>query len=213
GYPPVVANVSNTIGLAPGSVSGAIGYRRELSGQRSRLIRLGSASLLGGLTGAVLLIRLPEAVFETIVPVLILLACVLVLLQPRISRLIVTRHDAPPHGSVWVWLLVAAAGVYGGYFGAAQGVLMIPFLVIGLNESLQRVNAAKNVLVMLVNGQAAVLFMFIADVDWLVAGLVALGAIGGGLLGAAIGRRLPPRVLRILIVVVGVIAVTAMLAG
>lgn len=207
GYPPVLANVSNNVGLVPGSLSGAIGYRRELVGQRARLIRLGSASAIGGLAGALLLLTLPPETFAAVVPALILLGCVLVVVQPWIASKVARRHDAPVHGSAWVWLLVLATGVYGGYFGAAQGVLLLAFLGLGLDETLQRVNAAKNVLALIVNGVAAVLFVSIADIDWAVAGLIAAGAILGGQVGATVGRRLPPVVLRTVIVVVGVVAV------
>jgi uncharacterized protein len=207
GYPPVLANVSNNIGLVPGSVSGTIGYRRELRGQRSRLLRLGVAAAAGGLCGGILLLTLPGEVFATVVPWLILLGCVLVVLQPAVSRRVARPHDPPAHGSMWVWLLVLVTGVYGGYFGAAQGVLLIAFLGLGLDESLQRLNAARNVLALIINGTAAALFVLVAEVDWAVAGLLAAGAILGGQIGATVGRRLPPVVLRAVIVVVGVVAV------
>jgi uncharacterized protein len=211
GYPPVVANVSNTVGLVPGSLSGAIGYRRELSGQLSRLVRLGVASAIGGVAGGVLLLALPSDAFSTIVPWLIALGCLLVVVQPWIARKVSRRHDAPAHGSVWVWLGVLLVGVYGGYFGAAQGVLLVAMMGIGLDESLQRVNAAKNVLAMIVNAVAAVLFVVVADVDWLAAALIAGGAIVGGQIGAAVGRRLHPWLLRAVIVVVGAVAVWQLL--
>lgn len=207
GYPPVVANVSNNVGLVPGAVSGTWGYRRELSGQRTRLLRLGAGSALGGLTGALLLLVLPAEAFAAIVPVLIVLGCVLVVIQPWVSRRIARPHEAPAHGSLWVWLLVFAAGVYGGYFGAAQGVLLIAILGLGLDETLQRVNAAKNVLAGLVNAVAAVVFILLAEVDWVVVALIAVGAAIGGQVGATVGRRLPPVALRTAIVAVGVVAV------
>jgi uncharacterized membrane protein YfcA len=211
GIPPVTANVSNTIGLTPGSVSGAIGYRAELAGQRSRLIRLGTASLVGGVVGAVLLLVLPSKAFDAIVPVLIVLGCVLVVLGPRIAKRVAARAESRgglgEHGAWWVWPAVALAGVYGGYFGAAQGVLLMAILGIGVADSMQRHNASKNVLAGLVNGIAAVIFIFVADVNWPVAGLIAVGSVIGGQIGATVGRRLPPTVLRALIVVVGVVAV------
>lgn len=214
GVPPVTANVSNTIGLVPGSLSGAIGYRRELAGQRARLLRLGSASLVGGVAGAALLLVLPEAAFDAVVPVLIALGCVLVVLQPRVSAWVASRaatrgREIHPHGAGWVWLLVMLTGVYGGYFGAAQGVLLMAVLGVGLQETVQRNNATKNVLAMIVNAVAAVVFIALADVDWVVAGLVAAGAVVGGQVGATVGRRLPPVVLRGVIVLVGVVAITA----
>ncbi|WP_432478461.1 sulfite exporter TauE/SafE family protein [Nocardioides sp. GXQ0305] len=216
GVPPVTANVSNTVGLVPGSVSGAIGYRAELAGQRARLLRLGSASLLGGTAGAVLLLVLPSAAFDTIVPVLIGLGVLLVVTGPVISRRVAVRAErrgeAPAeHGSWWVWPAVAAAGIYGGYFGAAQGVLLMAILGIGIADGIQRHNATKNVLAGLVNAVAAAIFILVAQVDWVVAGLIAGGSIVGGQLGATVGRRLPPTVLRAVIVVVGVTALVVFL--
>jgi uncharacterized protein len=211
GYPPVLANVSNTVGLVPGSLSGALGYRRELSGQLSRLLRLGTGSLLGGVAGAVLLLALPASAFDAVVPVLIGLGCVLVAAQPWIASRVATRHDAPAHGSLWVWLGVFAVGIYGGYFGAAQGVLLVAILGIGLDETMQRVNAAKNVLALLVNAIAAALFVVVADIDWPAALLIAGGSIVGGQVGAVVGRRLPPVVLRVVIVAVGAVAVWQLL--
>jgi hypothetical protein len=215
GVPPVTANVSNTVGLVPGSLSGAVGYRRELRGQRSRVIRLGSASLLGGITGAVLLLALPAEAFNAIVPALIGIGCVLVLFQPAIARRVAARAESrggvPEHGAAWVWVLVFVTGIYGGYFGAAQGVLLMAVMGIGIQESLQRLNGTKNVLALLVNAVAAVIFMFVAEVDWAVAGLIALGAVIGGQVGATVGRRLPALALRIFIVVVGVAALVAFL--
>ncbi|PYC74564.1 hypothetical protein C7C46_23880 [Streptomyces tateyamensis] len=213
GLPPVTANVSNTLGLVPGSFSGVIGYRRELADQRGRLLRLGTASLFGGLLGAVLLIKLPGSAFAAIVPALILLALVLVVVQPRVARAVAARGGpaAHPDGG---WGLIAgvfATGVYGGYFGAAQGVLLLALMGMLLRDDLQRMNAVKNVLALIVNAVAAVFFMFTAHIDWLVALLIAVGSALGGLLGAKIGRRLPPSALRALIVVVGLVAVVKLL--
>jgi uncharacterized membrane protein YfcA len=207
GYPPVLANVSNTVGLVPGSVSGALGYRRELEGQLPRLARLGVASTLGGVTGALLLLKLPESAFKAIVPVLIALGCVLVVVQPWISRRVRPPESAPAHGSALVLVLVYLTGVYGGYFGAGQGVLLIAILGLGLAESLQRINAAKNVLAGLVNGVAAVVFIIISDVAWKAVGVIAAGSILGGVIGASVGRRLPPAMLRGIVALVGVVAI------
>ena len=237
GYPPVTANVSNNIGLVFGGVSGAWGYREHLAGQRSRIRRLAPLSCLGSVTGAVLLLRLPGAAFAAIVPVLIALSLVLVILQPRISRAAAARRDAgarpderqveqpggtpvPPaqrEGTPATRVALVAgillAGMYGGYFGAAQGVLLVGLLGSLLHESLQRVNAAKNVLSLVVNSTAAVTFLVVRPgaVDWTVVALVAAGSVVGGLLGARIGRWLPPVALRALIVVVGVVAITRLL--
>jgi hypothetical protein len=276
GYPPVLANVSNNVGLVPGVASGVYGYRSELGGQRRRLIRLGSASVCGGLVGAILLLTLPQSAFKDIVPALIGLAVVMVIIQPRLAKWVAERQRAraaaampdgvggvdagaggaslvaggaslvaggagadgaamsanaegqgagaggavtvadPPAaaeaiGGPVLWVLVFLAGIYGGYFGAAQGVLLIGMLGIALNDSLQRINAAKNVLAGLVNGLAAVVFILATHIDWGVAGLIAAGSIIGGQVGARIGKRLPPWGLRVVIVCVGTAALIKLL--
>jgi len=216
GVPPVTANVSNNVGLVPGSLSGVIGYRRELAGQRTRVLRLGAASLLGGVAGALLLLWLPSSAFDTIVPALIGLGVALVVLGPRIQRSVAARAEGrggiPDHGVWWVWPAVALAGVYGGYFGAAQGVLLMAILGIGVADSMQRHTATKNVLALIVNAVAAVVFIAVADIDWEVAGLIALGSVVGGQIGAGVGRRLPPALLRAVIAVVGVVALVALVS-
>lgn len=217
GVPPVTANVSNTVGLVPGSLSGVVGYRRELAGQTSRVLRLASGSLLGGIAGALLLLWLPSSAFDTIVPALILLGVVLVIFGPRIQQAVAARAEArggiPDHGVWWVWPAVAVAGVYGGYFGAAQGVLLMAILGIGVADSMQRHTATKNVLALIVNAVAAAVFVAVADVDWAVAGLIALGSAVGGQLGAGVGRRLSPALLRAVIAVVGLTALVALILG
>jgi uncharacterized protein len=212
GYAPVPANVSNTLGLVPGSLSGAIGYRRELAGQRSRVVRFGAASLVGGIAGAVALLELPASAFEAIVPAFIAIALVLIVLQPRISRRLAQRRAPTGHGGLGTVLAVFCSGVYGGYFGAAQGILLLAILGLTLPDDLQRINAVKNVLAMLVNLVAGVVFIFVADVRWEVVALIAVGSIVGGTMGARYGRRLPPPVLRAVIVVVGVTAIVRLLA-
>jgi uncharacterized protein len=213
GYRPVLANVSNNIGLVPGNISGVHGYRRELTGQRQRAITLGSASVAGGLTGSVLLLVLPGSVFADVVPVLIIIALVLVVTGPRISAWL-DRRRGGAHSSVGPALLgsVYLTGVYGGYFGAAQGIILIALLSIFLTDHLQRLNAVKNVLQMTVNGVAAVVFVVATRVDWKVAGIIAAGSVIGGQIGAGVGRRLDPRVLRAIIVAVGLVAVVKLLA-
>jgi hypothetical protein len=213
-------------------VSGSWGYRRELAGQRRRLLRLAPLSALGSVAGALLLLRLPAEAFEAIVPVLIAVAVVLVLLQPRINRAVAAhraraasaRGEAPPAdgdpapagGPVARLVLgggVLVAGAYGGYFGAAQGVLLIGIMGPLLAEPLQTVNGMKNVLSLVVNAVAAVVFTVVAfdRVDWTVALLIAVGSLVGGLFGAALGRRLHPVVLRSVIAVVGVVAIARLL--
>src|SRR5580692_2647655 len=229
GYPPVLANVSNNVGLVPGVASGVVGYRAELAGQRRRVIRLGSASLSGGLVGAILLLVLPAGAFKAIVPALIGIALVMVVFQPRLSRWVARRQPAAAGAAALVsedaglqepalelggpvlWVLVFASGVYGGYFGAAQGVLLIGLMGVAFTDSMQRVNAVKNVLAGLVNGIAAVVFVLATRVDWGVAGLIAAGAILGGQIGARIGRKLPPWGLRVVIICVGAAALVKLL--
>jgi uncharacterized membrane protein YfcA len=207
GVPAVTANVSNNVGLVPGNVSGAYGYRKELAGQWKRLLRLASASAIGAVAGALLLLKLPAGTFKVIVPVLILIACVLVIVQPRLNGWLAERRGEPSeHGGPVLWAGVCGSGIYGGYFGAAQGVLMIGLLGIFLDEPLQRINGLKNVLTFVVNGTAAIVFISVTHVDWVLAGLIAVGSTIGGYFGARYGRRLPPMALRVLIVVIGVIA-------
>ncbi len=213
GYAPVTANVSNTVGLVPGSVSGAVGYRQELRGQTRRAIPLAAASVIGGIVGAILLLSLPPSAFKAIVPGFIAVALMLILVQPRISRALAARrtrgHErAGPVATTSIF----ASGVYGGYFGAAQGILLLAILGLSLEgEDLQRINALKVVLAGLVNLVAGVVFVFSAHVVWLVALLLAIGSSLGGVLGARYGRRLPPAALRALIVVVGITAIVRLL--
>ncbi len=212
GYAPVTANVSNTIGLVPGSASGAFGYRRELVGQRSRALRLGTMSVAGGITGAVLLLVLPSSAFKAIVPVFIAIALILTLLQPRIAALLAKREiDLERRGSIATPIAIYFTGVYGGYFGAAQGILLLAILGVALDQDLHRTNALKNVLAGLVNGVAGIYFIFAAHVDWGPAAIIAASSILGAQLGARYGRRLPPGALRGLIVVVGIFAIVRLL--
>jgi Predicted permeases len=215
GLPPVTANVTNTLGLFPGSFVGAYGYRRELAGQGRRATVLGVASVIGAIGGAVLLLVLPAGAFKDIVPVLIVLALVLVVFgKPLTAWLTVHGRGAAERVTAPLWLVTLGTGVYGGYFGAAQGVLLMGFLGLFLAESLQRQNALKNVLTGLVNFVAAIVFVIAATkhIDWAAAGLVAAGSILGGVLGAHIGRRLKPAVLRAVIVAVGIVAIVKLLA-
>ena len=208
GYAPVTANVSNTVGLVPGSLSGAVGYRRELLGQRQRVLALGLAASAGGIAGSILLLVLPASAFKTIVPFFIGLALVLILAQRQITRLVGDRRRAGGLG-VGPGALAGAftTGIYGGYFGAAQGILMLSVLGLSIDDRLQRLNAAKVVITGLTNLIAAVVFVLAAHVAWGAAGLIAAGSIIGGMLGARCGRRLSPGALRALIVVVGVVAI------
>jgi uncharacterized protein len=217
GYSPLIANVSNTVGLVPGVLSGAVGYRRELAGQRRRAAPLVVAALLGGLTGGLLLLVLPASAFERIVPVLILAACVLVALQPRLSRALAARRAAAGrvHGEGGPALLIGVylTGIYGGYFGAAMGVVLIALLAILVDDEMQRLNGLKIVLAAAVNGIAAILFIAVTPIAWGPAVLIAIGSIVGGQLGAHVGRRLSPFALRTVIIVVGMTVSLKLLMG
>jgi uncharacterized membrane protein YfcA len=222
GYPPVVATMSNSVGLVPGGVSGTWGYRRELEGQWRRLRWQVPGSLLGAITGAFLLLHLPEDAFVTVVPVLLVLALLLVILQARIQAWARHRTDAAgrDHTELTVGrlgLLVAGtylAGVYGGYFAAAQGILLVGIMGALLPEAIQRVNAAKNLLTLVVNVVAAAGYALVAfdRINWAAAGLIAAGSLSGGFLGATIGRRVPPAALKVIIVALGIVAIWRILA-
>ncbi len=213
GVPPVVANVSNTIGLVPGSISAAVGYRRELVGQRGRIIRLASASVVGGVIGAMLLLALPETAFATIVPVLISVGIGLVIFQRPIGARIAARHELtgglPEFGAWWVWPLVLLAGIYGGYFGAAQGILLMAVMGLGVSDTMQRLNGTKNVLAAVVNAVAGLFFIVVAEVDWGIVATIAVSSVIGAQIGAQYGRRLPDLALRAAIVIVGTVALAA----
>ncbi|MGG5257177.1 sulfite exporter TauE/SafE family protein [Phycicoccus avicenniae] len=214
GVPPVTANISNNLGLVPGSLTGAVGYRRELRGMGPELRRYVPMSLLGGITGALLLLVLPPELFRAVVPVLIVVGILLVAFGPRINARTTRRREAAGGEAREHRLLmqggVLGAGVYGGYFGAAQGVILMGILGALSGESLQRLNGLKNVLATVVNAVASVVFLVVAPerVDWLVVLLIAVGSTVGGVIGSTVGRRLPSPVLRTVIVVVGLVAVT-----
>jgi uncharacterized protein len=208
GYQPLTANVSNTIGLVPGTVAGTIGYRELLVGQRRRMIPLACASMVGGTIGAILLLSLPANAFKDIVPFFIGIALVLILTQGQISKLIGhTKRDADAGAGPAAIIGSLCSGVYGGYFGAAQGILLLAILGLTTDDELQRLNALKVVLAGLVNLVAGIIFVFAAHVDWAVAGLIAAGSALGGVIGARFGRRLSPPMLKALIIAVGIFAI------
>ena len=221
GYPPVTSTMSNAVGLVAGSVSGTWGYRRELRGQWDRLRWQIPASLIGAGLGAWLLLHLPEKVFEQVVPVLLIAALVLVVIGPRIQEWARRRAEEAGRSAEHVSprrmaALVAgtfAIGVYGGYFTAAQGILLMGAMGALLPESMQRMNAAKNLLALVVNVVAAFAYTLVAfdRISWAAAGLIAIGSLLGGFLGAHYGRRLSPNVLRAVIVVVGLIGLYRLL--
>ena len=218
GYPPVTATMSNAVGLVAGGISCTWGYRRELKGQWDRLKWQVPASLLGAMVGAWLLLHLPEKVFITVVPVLLIGALLLVVFGPRIQAWAKGRsaNEGEPISTgrlVMVVLGTFAVGIYGGYFTAAQGILLIGVMGALLPESMQRMNAAKNLLSLLVNLVAAAAYTLVAfdRISWEAAGLIAIGSLLGGFLGAHYGRRLSPNALRVVIVVVGLIGLYRLL--
>jgi uncharacterized membrane protein YfcA len=199
GYPSVTANVSNTIGLVFGGISGIYGYRRELRGQARRATTLGTGTTLGAITGGALLLALPSSVFDAVVPALILLAVALMAFRPKPTQ--ATRNHT-------VVAAVAAflTGIYGGYFGAAQGVILLAVLRLCFTDDLQRLNGLKNVLAGLANAAAALLFvLFAPHIAWSAVALIAVGSIAGAQVGARVGRKLPEEVLRRVVIVVGTI--------
>lgn len=219
GFPPVTATMSNAVGLVAGGISGTWGYRRELKGQWGRLKWQIPGSLLGAILGSWLLLHLPEKVFITIVPILLIGALLLVVLGPRIQAWAKGRSgdEGAPVSTGRMALLVLgtfAVGVYGGYFTAAQGILLIGVMGALLPESMQRMNAAKNLLSLLVNVVAAAAYTLVAfdRISWAAAGLIAVGSLLGGFLGAHYGRRLSPNALRVIIVIVGLIGLYRLLA-
>lgn len=210
GYSPVVANVTNTVGMSAGSVGAVVGYRRELRGQLPRLLLFVAPALVGATLGAVMLLVLPQRIFSAVVPVLVIFAVGLVVAQPWLSNRL-HRGGAKRWHAVSLRVGVFLNAIYGGYFGAAQGVILISLLTLLLNDSFQHLNALKNAIVLLVNGTAAILFLFLAHVAWEPALLLALSSVVGGRAGASIARRLSPVVLRAFLVVAGVATVVKLL--
>ncbi|HMS75223.1 sulfite exporter TauE/SafE family protein [Gordonia sp. (in: high G+C Gram-positive bacteria)] len=230
GYAPVTATISNAIGLVAGGVSGTWGYRRELAGQWQQLKWQIPASFFGALVGCWLLLHLPESVFEAVVPILLVAALILVVTQPRIQRWVAARtgfdvravaeertdHHRLPMTPLRITAMIAATfliGIYGGYFTAAQGIMLIAALGVIVPDDLQRMNAVKNLLSLVVNVVAAVTYTITAfdRISWAAAGLIAAGSLIGGVLGARYGRRLSPTALRATIVVVGLIGLVRLL--
>ncbi|MEU2085735.1 sulfite exporter TauE/SafE family protein [Streptomyces albus] len=210
GWPPVTATTSNAVGLITGSVTGAYGYRHELAGQRGRVIRYAVASFLGAIGGAVLLLSLPQDAFELVVPALVGLSVLLVAVQPLAARRLRTRNGTDRSGPL-LYVLIFLVGVYGGYFTAAQGIMLVGVMGFLLADSLQTLNAFKNTLSAVVNIVAGAVYAVVAPVSWPVVGVLAVSSTLGGLLGAKVGRKLPPHVLRATVIVIGLAAVVHLL--
>lgn len=216
GYPPLVANMSNNVGVLPGGISAAWGYRRELRGEGQVLKRLIPMSVLGAITGALLLLVLPSSVFATAVPILIGFGLLLVIFGPRLQKAATARHPTadrlPARFQVILMAGVFLTGIYGGYFGAAQGVILVGLMSVLMTQSLQTINGIKNVLGPMANAMAAMVFIALRwdMIDWWAVLLVGVGSFIGGFVGSGIGRRLNPTVLRAIIVIVGVAAIARM---
>lgn len=229
GVPPVTATMSNAVGLIPGGIASSFGYREEIRGQGRRLLKLLPASLIGSLVGAFLLLNLPDDTFESVVPVLIVLALLLVVFQPLVQRLlrekkttdVAEAEETPgptrtadgmsllsPGRWVLVTVIVLLTAIYGGYFAAAQGIILVGLLGLVLPDALQRINGAKNVLVLVVNVTSATVYTIVGfdRIHWLAVLLIAVGSLFGGYFGARVARRLSPILLRTVIVVLGLVA-------
>lgn len=202
GVPPITANISNNLGLVPGAMTGFFGTRDQLGSAHLLLRRLVWLSALGGLAGAILLVVLPEEVFRGVVPVFILIGVLLVLVAPKIQKR--TREAMP---IFVVFTLVLVAGVYGGYFGAAQGVILLGILNGVASLHLHQANAVKNALVAVVNGLASLVFLASGQIDWWIVLVIALSSTAGAWIGARYGRRLPIPLYRAVIAAVGLAAV------
>ncbi|MET4900085.1 sulfite exporter TauE/SafE family protein [Paenarthrobacter sp. CC6] len=221
GVAPVVASMSNAMGLVAGTAAGAWGYRRELAGRGRQLLKLMPASLLGGITGAWLLLHLPEKVFGYVAPVLLVAALLMVLFQPKLQAWIRNREQNPEHAikdkshGILLVVMIYLAGVYGGYFVAAQGILLVGILGVFLSGTMQNANAMKNILTLTVNMVAAVSYLIFAfdRINWWVVLLIAVSSTIGGLLGSKVGRKLSPKVLRGVIFTLGIVALGFMIAN
>jgi uncharacterized protein len=217
GLAPVTANVTNTLGILPGSFAGAYGYREQLGSVRHLLRQIALPAMAGGLTGAALVLVLPARAFSAVVPVLLLVAAALVAVQPWLARRLAQRRaaadpDAQMHAGPGLLAAVYFVGIYGGYFGAAQGVLLLALFGVMLG-GMQAANGVKNVIAALVNVSAAVLFALVAHADWAAVGLLAVSSALGGWVGGRYGRSLPDAALRTFVVLLAVgVAIKQMLA-
>ncbi len=217
GLPPVTANVSNTLGLVPGGLSGAYGYRAELRTHPRVGWVIMACCVVGASIGAVVLLALPPGVFEAVVPWLILFTCLLVGVQPKVSDWLARlrgddgTEDPRHHLSPVTTFFATLTGVYGGYFGAGAGVMMVAVLGLGTDLPFKVITGLRTLSLMVGNVVAGLIFIVAADPDWEAVLLLAAGSVVGGYIGARVGRRLPDRVFRSLVVVAGVAAAVAMM--
>jgi uncharacterized protein len=203
GYPALAANVTNTVALCPGYLGGVLEYRRELTGQRARLVRLTAVSIAGAVAGAALLGATSQAVFHALAPALVLAACALLALQPTVKRRLARRSGAHRR---WVLPAQLPAAVYGAYFGAGLGVVVLAILAVLVDDTLQRLNAAKGWLSLVINLVAAAYFVAFESVRWEAVAVIAPASLLGGPAGVALARRLSDRTLRLSVIAFGVAA-------
>jgi len=212
GMPAITANATSTLAVWPGSIMSSWTYRAELRTHRATVWLLGVPSLMGALAGAMLLLNTPERYFRLIVPYLILFACALLLLNEPIGRWMKTRGAAHPRKhAVALWLTQFAIAVYGGYFGAGIGILMLAAMAIFLPDDLQAANGVKNLFAMMINGVATVYFIVVGAAVMKVAVIMAIAAIIGGYIGARTAQRMSPRLLRTAVVIFGLIVAVRLL--
>ena len=212
GLSPTIASLTNTVALCPGYLGATIAQRKQLVGQKDRMWRVLPAGALGGVAGALLLLYTDERAFEIIVPFLILFAVALLALQDRIRAWLEARGGAAK-AATWAALPVGLGGIYGGYFGAGLGVIVLASLAVVYADSLTRINALKQSVSLAVNVAAAVVFVFSKRVDWPIAGIMLVASLGGGVLGGAIASKIEPAMLRWIVVVSGVGVAVSMFAG
>ncbi len=203
GFPPLAANVTNSVAQWPGYVGQVIGNRRELPGQGRRILLTSIVAVLGAGVGAGLLLVLPGEVFDAIVPVLVILASVTMAIAPWLKRTIGNPENAQRDRTVPLLVAMFLAAVYGGYFGGALGVILISTLSLFAHDELRRLNALKGVLSVVVASVTVVVFATSAPVDWLAVALLAPTTLVGGLLGAQVARRMPENALRWAVVLLG----------
>jgi len=196
GIDPVPASITNTLGLMPGYLGGTHAYRAELVGQRHRVRVLIVPAGIGAIVGAILLLVSPEAIFEAVVPYLVLLAAVMLALQPRVARWLAQRPAGTRELPLLLLVVTFLGGVYGAYFGGALGVILLAALGSVLVDDLQRVNALKSVLSVVINGVAVAIFVFSPHVHWTTVAVMGVGSLAGGRLGAGFARRLGAAQLR-----------------
>ena len=209
GLTPLAANVTNTVSVWPGYLGSVAAYRGEIAPQRQRASALAATAVAGGAVGSVVLLTAPDAVFESIVPVLIVLGCVLLAVQPRVSEMIARRRAAGGRRrTVDLHVATFCAAVYGAYFGGGLGVILLAVLGIFLAEHIQRINGLKSLLSLVINTVALVAFAVFAPVAWASVAVVAPASLAGGYLGAGVARRLGATTLRWTVIGFGLVVAT-----